>query len=262
MANQAAFYFLLASTCSILLLLPRGELWRSSATSLLRKQPTFANVSSSSLRFRGRHTHHTPFPLILTASIVRCHLLFKLHIMPVLAFPSTHLPVKDFGGTAADSGLSVATAATGFSTGSPFLSKQSLALKLQRLHTPPSAFPTCSGLRSLTKTQEIAEQKALKDLKGKAAEEKKLAALARKADAQAKRQARLISSAKAKAAKAAAKANEARLKLAEPQAGALTTPSSHLHKKSKGVSGTPSSTSVGKAAVGVYMQAMIIRSVS
>ncbi len=168
--------------------------------------------------------------------------------MPVLAFPSTHLPVKDFGGTAADSGLSVATAATGFSTGSPFLSKQSLALKLQRLHTPPSAFPTCSGLRSLTKTQEIAEQKALKDLKGKAAEEKKLAALARKADAQAKRQAQLIFSAEAKAAKAAAKADKARLKLAEAQAGALTTPSSHLHKKSKGVSGTPSSTSVGKAA--------------
>ena len=142
MANLAAFYFLLASTCSILLLLPRGELWRSSATSLLRKQPTFANVSSSSLRFRGRHTHHTPFPLISTASIVHCHLLFKPHIMPVLTSPSTHLlPVKDFCGTAAGSGLSVA----------------------------------------------------------------------------------------------------------EAQAGALMTPSSHLHKKSEGVSGTPSSTSVGTA---------------
>ena len=124
-----------------LLLLPRGELWGSSATSLLRKRPTFANVSLGYLRFRGWHTHHTPFPLISTASIVHCHLLFKPHIMPVLASPSTYLPVKDFCGTAAGSGLSVA----------------------------------------------------------------------------------------------------------EAQAGALMTPSSHLHKKSEGVSGTPSSTSVGTA---------------
>ena len=141
MANQAAFYFLLASTCSVLLLLPRGELWGSSATSLLQKRPTFANVSSGGLRFRGWHTHHTPFPLISTASIIRCHLLFKPHIMPILASPSTHLPVKDFGGTAAGSGLSVTIAATGFSTDSSFLSKKSLALKLQHLHTHPWRLP-------------------------------------------------------------------------------------------------------------------------
>ena len=33
MANQAAFAFLLAYTCSVLLLLPRGEQWGSSANS-------------------------------------------------------------------------------------------------------------------------------------------------------------------------------------------------------------------------------------
>ena len=91
--------------------------------------------------------------------------------MPILASLSTHLPVKDFGGTAAGSGLSVATAATGFSTDSSFLSEQSLASKLQHLHAPPGAFPTRSGVHSLTKTQKIVEQKALKDLKGKTAEE-------------------------------------------------------------------------------------------
>jgi len=108
--------------------------------------------------------------------------------MPSSASPSTYLPVKNFGG-ADSSGLSVATAATGFSTDSSFHSEPSLASKLQHLHAPPGAFLTCSGTRLPTKTQQVADRKALKDLKDKATEEKKLAVLTRKADAQAKHQA-------------------------------------------------------------------------
>jgi hypothetical protein len=114
------------------------------------------------------------------------------------------------------------------------------------MHAPPGACPTRSGLSPLTKTQLSAERKATKEAKAIAADEKRSAMAARKADMVLKQQQRLINSVKVKAAKATAKAAELRLQLAATASAGAPPPAatSHSHKKSKGSSGPTTTTSV------------------
>jgi hypothetical protein len=170
--------------------------------------------------------------------------------MPATTAPAPPLTVaKPTGGTDRNSGFSIATSATGFTTDSG-ISQDDLALvaNLQQMlvHAPPGARPTWSGLRPLTKTQLSAEHKATKEAKAIAADEKRSAVAARKADMVLKRQQRLINSVEVKAAKATAKAAKLRLQLAAAAlAGAPPLgPTSHSHKKSKGSLGSTTTTLV------------------
>jgi hypothetical protein len=82
-----------------------------------------------------------------------------------------------------------------------------LVAKLQQIpvHAPPGACPTRSGFCPLTKTQLSLERKAAKEAKIIAAEERKSAVAARKADIVLKRQQQSINSIEVKAAKATVK---------------------------------------------------------
>jgi hypothetical protein len=152
-------------------------------------------------------------------------------------------------GTVPKSGQSTVTLATSFSTARggvlsndehAFLSK----LQGTPIHAPTGTCPLHTGARPVTKTQLNAELKSAKEAKAKLAEVKKLAAAAKRANSIAKMQERqgfLLSAAKAKAAKAVAKAEE--LQAAALNSAKPVTP--HLHKKSKGNSGTPSISSDG-----------------
>jgi hypothetical protein len=91
---------------------------------------------------------------------------------------------------------------------------------LARLHSapifaPPGPCPLLTGACAPTKTQIMAKQKADKDMKAKAVEEKKLLATMHKKEMKAKQQKKLISTAKAKVAKAYSRAKDLRLKLEE-----------------------------------------------
>jgi hypothetical protein len=110
---------------------------------------------------------------------------------------------------------------------------------------PPGARPLCSR-KPPTKTQAAADRKAEKEAKGKKdAEEKKLAAAARRADAKNKKQEKLITAAETKAQKAVAKANELRKKLDDAKkAIEEKLPALQSNKKIKGAAGksTPTPT--------------------
>jgi hypothetical protein len=168
--------------------------------------------------------------------------------MPATPAPAP-LPTfaKPTGGSDMNSGFSVATSATGFTTDSSRVSQEDLALvaKLQQIpvHAPPGAGPTRAGLRPLTKTQLAVERKSTKEAKALAAEERKSAVAACKADIVLKLQQRLINSVKVKAAKATAKADELHLQLAATASAGAPPPAatSHFHTKSKGSSGASSS---------------------
>jgi hypothetical protein len=135
-------------------------------------------------------------------------------------------------GTIPALGLSIATSATGHSTdSSAAVSHDNFALlsKLQGtlIHAPLGPRPFCAGARSITKTKLQTKRRATKEVKAKAAEDKKLVVATHCTEAQAKKQEKqekLISSAEARAAKAVAKAEELRIKLAK----IATTPAS-LH---------------------------------
>jgi hypothetical protein len=106
------------------------------------------------------------------------------------------------------------------------------------IHTPPGPCPPPNGVCFPTRTQIQADQKAEKDAKAKAAEEKRLAAAAFRIKTKAKRQEKLIFSPEAKATKAAVCAEELQMKLAEAiRASTDSVASALLHKKSKGVDG-------------------------
>jgi hypothetical protein len=179
----------------------------------------------------------------------RKHVRYKLSsLMPNITFLDL-LPANAMAkhGTMPKSGQSTVTLATSSSTvssGVLFDDKHAFLSKLQGtpIHAPPGPCPLCTGARPVTKTQLNADWKSAKEAKEKLDKVKKLAATAKCADSIAKKQERqgaLLSAAKAKAAKAVTKAEELRaaaLNSAEP-----VTP--HLHKKSKGNSGTPSSSS-------------------
>jgi hypothetical protein len=93
----------------------------------------------------------------------------------------------------------------------------------------PWPLPACTGTRGITITQRHAERKALKETKLKAAEEKKLATAARKAEIVTKKQERqacLISSSEAKVTKAMAKADKLRAKLAKAASAGVAPTSS------------------------------------
>ena len=119
------------------------------------------------------------------------------------------------------SGHSTATSVTSFTTMSNnVITKEDRPLLAMfqecAIHAPPGPRPARTGTHGITNTQRQAERKSLKEMKLKAAEEKKLANSARKAEIAAKkqeRQALLISSAEAKAAKAMAKADKLCAKL-------------------------------------------------
>ena len=106
--------------------------------------------------------------------------------MPATTAPAPLLTVaKPTGGSDINSGFSIATSATGFTTDSG-ISQDNLAL-VANLHqipvyAPPGARPTRSGLRPLTKTQLSADRKATKEAKAIAMEEKRSAVAACKAD--------------------------------------------------------------------------------
>jgi hypothetical protein len=158
------------------------------------------------------------------------------------------------------SGHSTATSVTSFTTTSNnVITKEDCALlaMLQKraIHAPPGPRPACTGTCGVTNTQRQAEREALKETKLKAAEEKRLATAARKAEIVAKKQERqacLISSTEAKAAKAVAKADELCAKLAKAAStGVALNPSGQVqaaavsasaasNKKNKGTAGAPS----------------------
>jgi hypothetical protein len=153
-------------------------------------------------------------------------------------------------GTIPALGLFIATSTTGHSTNSSAaISQDGFALlsKLQGtpIHAPPGLHPLRAGAQSITKTQLQIERRATKEVKAKAAEDKKLTVAARRTEAQAKKQERqekLISSAEARAAKAVAKANKLHIKLAKlPQRPHLFTVQGPLPlapiKRAKGIPG-------------------------
>ncbi len=94
--------------------------------------------------------------------------------------------VKPTGSSDMNSGFSVATSATGFNTNSGGVSQEDSALvtKLQQIpvHASPGAHPTRARLHPLTKTQLAAERKSTKEANTIAAEERKSAVAARKAN--------------------------------------------------------------------------------
>ena len=253
MANPAAFIVLCAYTCSILLQLPRVENWGSNAHSPHQIWPNAINLTAAKFRCGGWHTQHNT-----TASIVRNHLCFKPRLPSPTSYtmPPTSAPAplptfaKALGGSDMNSGFSVATSATGFTTDSDGVSQEDLALvaKLQQIpvHAPPGPRPTRAGLRPLMKTQLAVKRKSTKEAKAIATEERKSAMAARKADIFLKRQQQLINSAEVKAAKATAKANELCLQLAATASADAPPPAatSHSQKKSKGSSRASASTLV------------------
>ncbi len=110
--------------------------------------------------------------------------LFFLVTMPVAAFfdlPSTKATAKSR--TLVVPGLSTAMSITTFSTKSGDVLSQedcTLLAKLQGspIHAPSGPCPIHAGACPITKTQLQADQKAVKEAKAKAVEEKKLAAAA------------------------------------------------------------------------------------
>jgi hypothetical protein len=130
MANPVAFIVLCAYTCSILLQLPRVENWGSNAHSPHRIRPNAINLTAAKFRCGGWRTQHNT-----TASIVRNHLCFKPRLpslasstMPATTASAPPLTVaKPTGGSDMNSGFSVATSATGFTTDSG-ISQDDLAL--------------------------------------------------------------------------------------------------------------------------------------
>ena len=85
-----------------------------------------------------------------------------------------------------NSDFSIATSATGFAPNCGRVSQEDLALvaELQQIpvHAPPGDRPTRTGLRPLTKTRLAAERKSAREAKAIAAEERKSAMAACKAD--------------------------------------------------------------------------------
>jgi hypothetical protein len=265
MVNLVAFIFLLAYICSALLLLPQGGKRGSHAHSLHQIRPSIAKQAGSWLSCRGWHTqHHTSAYHTFTSTsqppLSRKHVRFK----PTFSLFAIAMPTKsDFAlsptsakakcGTVLAADPLVATSVTSFSTESGVIPQDDLALlsRLQELpiHAPPGERPNRAGVCASTKTEIAADCKLAKEAKQKAAEDKKLAAVACKAANLAKKQKRCISSAKSKVAKATAKADKLCLKLAEvTMAGAALAPppsgaTLHSHKKSKGLLGPLSITS-------------------
>jgi hypothetical protein len=264
MVNPAAFIILLTYTCSTLLLLPQGGKWGSHAHSLYQIWPSIPKRAGSWLPCRGRHTQHHMSAYHTFASTSQPPLFRKhVHFKPTPSFTIAMPTTLDFAfsptlamakcGTIPAADPLVASSVTSFSTKSGVIPQHNLALlsRLQELpiHAPPSVPPNRAGIRASTKTEIAAECRLAKEAKQKAAKDKKLAAVARKAMNLTKKQERLISSAKSKAAMATAKADKLCLKLAKvTMAGtALAVPhsgnTSHSHKKSKGFLGTLSITS-------------------
>jgi hypothetical protein len=182
------------------------------------------------------HTQQCTTTSIACIHCSQCHVRFKpLAIMPtttILELSPALATAKK--GEISASGHSTANSITSFTTTSNnVITKEDHALlpMLQEcaIHAPPGPCPARTGTRGITNTQQQAERKALKETKLKAAEEKKLATAARKAEIVAKKQERqacLISSAEAKVAKALAKADKLCAKLAEAaSAGVALTPS-------------------------------------
>jgi hypothetical protein len=159
---------------------------------------------------------------------------------------------------------STATSVTSFTTPSEnVISKEDCALltmlQERAIHALPGPRPARTSTRGVTITRQHAERKALKETKLKAAEEKKLATAACKAEIVTKKQERqdcLISSAEAKVTKAVAKADELRAKLAKAAStgvapsssgqvqAATALASAASNKKSKGTVGAPSHSAV------------------
>jgi hypothetical protein len=232
MVILAAFYILLTHICSDHCLLPSGQTRRSNAFSPCR-EPSFAGRQKSEFLNAGCcHTTHiisTTFAINHRRNRPRKHVRFKptmptsrdLLIPSVLATSRNLHPTSTTGAAAKGNNIDINL--------DEYVDSQTFA--------PPSAPPLRSG-KSPMKTQAAADWKAEKEAKGKDAEEKKLAAAARRADAKNKKQEKLITAAETKAQKAVAKGNELRKKLDDAKKVIKEkSPALQCNKKIKGAAG-------------------------
>ncbi len=232
MVILAAFYILLMHICSDHYLLPSGQTRRSNAFSPCQEPPFAGRQKLEFLNAGCWHTAHiisTTFAIDHRHNRPRKHVCFKstmptssnLLIPSVLATSRNLCPTSNTGAAAKGNDINIDL--------DEYFNSQTFA--------PPGARPLRSR-KPPTKTQATADRKAEKEAKGKDAEEKKMAAAARRANAKNKKQEKLITAVKTKAQKAVAKANELMKKLDDAKKGIEEKlPASQSNKKIKGAAG-------------------------
>jgi hypothetical protein len=203
----AAFYILLTHICSDHYLLPFGQTRRSNAFSPCQEPPFAGRQNSEFLNAGCWYTTHiisTTFAIDHRRNRPRKHIRFKptmpifrdLLVPSVLAMSGNLRPTSITGAAAKGNDIDIDL--------DEFVNSHTFA--------PPGTCPLHPE-KPPTKTQATADWKAKKEAKGKDAEEKKMAAAARRADAKNKKQEKLVTAVETKAQKAVAKANELRKKL-------------------------------------------------